>query len=108
MLLLVTTGGVVMPQAREPVRVDVYVLGARGQRAQVVGEVFEWAGVVGAKDRDDVWEARRCPVPFCLGRVVAGTVEDHAEAARRACFLCHTTYTLHVGFCPVIGASSIG
>jgi hypothetical protein len=62
--------------------VKVHVLGARGERAQVIGEVLEGARVVGAEERDDVFEARRCAVPFFFGRVFARAVEEHAEAAR--------------------------
>ena len=69
--------------------VDVHVLGAGGEGAQVVGEVLEGARVVGAEERDDVFEARRCAVPFFFGRVFSGAVEERAEAARRrAALLC--------------------
>ena len=62
--------------------IDVHVFGAGGEGAQVIGEVLEGARVVGAEERDDVFEARRCAVPFFFGRVFARAIEEHAEAAR--------------------------
>ena len=75
---MLTASMVVAPH----VRVDVHVLGAGSQRVQVIGEVFEWAHVVGAEDRNNLCKACRCAVPFFLGRVVASAVEEHAEATR--------------------------
>jgi hypothetical protein len=70
-------------------RVDVHVLGARRERAEVIGEILERARVVRAEERDDVLEARRCAVPFFFGRAFAArAVEEHAEAARRVGLLC--------------------
>ena len=63
--------------------VDVHVLGARGECAQVVGKVLEGARVVRAEECHDVLEARRCAVPFFFGWVFARAVEERAEAARR-------------------------
>jgi hypothetical protein len=69
--------------------VDVHVLGARRECAEVIGEILERARVVRAEERDDVLEARRCAVPFFFGRAfTARAVEKHAEAARRAGLLC--------------------
>jgi hypothetical protein len=68
--------------------VDVHVLSARGEGAQVVGEVLEWARLVRAEEPLDVLEARECAVPFLFGWVFARAVEEHAEAARRAGLLC--------------------
>ena len=62
--------------------IDVHVLGAGGERAQVIGEVLEGARVVGAEERDDVFEACRSAVPFFFGQVFSRAVEEHAEAAR--------------------------
>lgn len=67
--------------------IDVHVFRARDECAQVIGEIFEWACVVYAKERDDVREARRCAVPLFFGQVVAGAIEEHAETARRAAAL---------------------
>jgi hypothetical protein len=68
--------------------VDVHVLRARGEGAQVVGKAFAWAGIVRAEERDDVCEACRCAVPLFFGRVCARAVQEHAEAARGAGLLC--------------------
>jgi hypothetical protein len=69
--------------------VDVHVLGARREGAEVIGEILERARFVRAEERDDVLEARRCAVPFFFGRAFAArAVEEHAEAARQARLFC--------------------
>lgn len=85
---IVTVVVVVMVMMRRRRRVDVHVLGARRECAQIIGKVLERARVVRAKERHDVLEARRRAVPFFLGWVFARAVEEHAEAARRAGLLC--------------------
>ena len=63
-------------------KVDVDVFGAGDESAQVVCEIFEWARIVCSEERDNVFEARRCAVPFFFRGVFASAVEDCAEAAR--------------------------
>ena len=68
--------------------VDVHVLGARRECAEVIDKVLERTRVVRAEERHDVLEARRRAVPFFFGWVFARAVEEHAEATRRARLLC--------------------
>lgn len=58
---------VVVVMMRRRRRVDVHVLGARRECAQIIGKALERARVVRAKERHDVLEARRRAVPFFLG-----------------------------------------
>ena len=67
--------------------VDVHMFSARGERAQIIGKVFERARFVGAKHAHDVLEARRRAIPLFFGGVFARAVEEHAEAARRVAIL---------------------
>ena len=83
-----TVASVTVVVVRRRRGVDVHVLGARRECAQIIGKVLERARVIRAKERHDVLEARRRAVPFFFGGVFARAVEEHAEAARRARLLC--------------------